>query len=47
MKEISYCIDDYGALKIFVNNCIHSEIQDCQNMNSEEIEELINEIIGA
>ena len=46
MKETSYCIDDYGTLKIFVNDCLHSEIQDCKNMNNEEIEELINEIIG-
>ena len=45
--ETSYCIDDYGTLKIFINDCLHSEIQDCQNMNNEEIEELINEIIGA
>lgn len=46
MKKISYYITDYGTLKIFVGDCLHSEIQDCQNMNSEEIEKLIDEIIG-
>lgn len=42
---ISYNIDDYGTLKIYIDEFIHAEISDCGNMSEEEIKNLIDGVI--
>ena len=43
--QISYNIDDYGILRIYLDRDLHAEISDCANMSEDEIDNLIDEAL--
>ena len=43
---INYCINDNGTLFIYKDNYILAEINNCEHLNEQELNNLIDEIIG-